>query len=233
MTAIWAHRGAGGYAPENTLAAFRLAAEQGADGVELDVQLSADGQVVVMHDETVDRTTNGHGAVKDLTAAELHGLDAGDGEPVPTLAEVFELLGPTGLRVNVELKNSIEPYPGLEDKVDDLIREHGFAHRVVLSSFNHLSVRRVAEAGRRPAGLLFAEPLYDPARYATHVGAAAIHPDARSLSLNLDAIQQCHAAGVKVNVWTVNEEADLRAVLGWGVNAIITNYPDRALALRG
>ena len=122
-TKVWAHRGASAYAPENTLEAFRLGAEQGADGVELDVQLSKDGELVVIHDETIDRVSGGHGYVRDYTLEELRKLQFNKTHPeyqdvrIPTLGEVYDLLKPLGLEINVEIKTGIYFYPGIEEKL--------------------------------------------------------------------------------------------------------------------
>lgn len=139
-TQIWAHRGASAYAPENTLEAFRLAAEMGADGVELDVQLSRDGELVVAHDETIDRVSNGTGYIKDYTLAQLKELSFNRLFPafkearIPTLLEVYELLKPAGLTVNVELKTGIILYPEIEEKVLALTASMGMEDRQVVEA---------------------------------------------------------------------------------------------------
>ena len=139
---IFAHRGASAYAPENTMAAFSLAVHQGADAIELDAKLSADGYVVVMHDDTVDRTTNGTGRVSSLSLAELQKLDAGSkfpplfkSEKVPTLEEVYETLG-RKILINVELTNYSTPMDDLPDKVIALVKKFNLEERVLLSSFS-------------------------------------------------------------------------------------------------
>ncbi|MGL4831376.1 MAG: glycerophosphodiester phosphodiesterase [Propionibacteriaceae bacterium] len=228
-TAVWGHRGASGYAPENTVAAFELAAAMGADGVELDVQLSADGQVVVIHDETLDRTTNAHGPVQDFTAAQLAATDTGRGAGVPLLDEVFALLKPTRLLINVELKNSVELYPGMEQLVVDLIDAYDMQERVVVLSFNHYSLATVRELAPLPLGVLSTDLMYEPWQYAKTVGAAALHPHWKLLRLS-GYVEQAHAAGLRVHPWTVNEPDDIAWVVAQGVDALITNYPDRALA---
>ncbi len=146
--AIVGHRGACAYAPENTLASFELALRQGADAVELDAKLTVDGQVVVIHDQTVDRTTGGHGEVRSLTLAELKKLDAGShfdiafqGEPIPTLEEVFEAVGKRTY-INVELTNYASITDSLPEKVVDLIKRHQLSGRVFFSSFNPIALYR-------------------------------------------------------------------------------------------
>lgn len=227
MTQIWAHRGASAAAPENTLAAFDLAVRKGAQGVELDVQRSADGVVVVIHDETVDRTTRGSGRVVGLTAAELQAWG------VPTLAEVLDLLAPTDLRVNVELKNGIDPYPGLEEDVEAVVTGSRLAtdapERVLYSSFNHRSLARLAELGTKvPLGVLHVEAMVRPWVYAASFGARALHPMA--LTVLPEEVARCHEAGIAVHAWTVDDPAAVRALAAAGVDAVITNVPDLARA---
>lgn len=227
MTQIWGHRGASGSAPENSLTAFELAARQGAHGVELDVQRSVDGVVVVVHDETVDRTTAGSGRVVDLTADRLQALG------IPTLAEVLDLLSPTGLRINVELKNGVEPYPGLEADVEAVTATSRLAgeapERVLYSSFNHRSLARLAEAGSRvPRGVLHVEAMVRPWEYAASFDAQALHPMA--LTVLAEEVARAHEAGMAVHAWTVDDPAAVRQLAAAGVDAVITNVPDVALA---
>ena len=239
MTEIWAHRGARREAPENTLPAFELAVAQGADGVEFDVQLSADGVIVVIHDETVDRTTTGSGPVVGLTLAQLRRLDASAGVAgyagvhVPTLAETLDLLAPSGLKLNIELKNSEEDYPGLEEQVLAATAAHDLADRVVLSTFNHYSLKKLQALGATSQlGMLYTDPLYKPWRYAARLGVGAIHPPARFI-LGGGWVRHAHAAGLAVRPWVVNSERSLARMFRWGVDAVFTDVPAAALALRG
>ncbi|GAB3702758.1 glycerophosphodiester phosphodiesterase [Mariniluteicoccus flavus] len=235
MTKIWAHRGASAYAPENTIEAFELAERQGADGIELDVQLSADGELVVIHDETVDRTSTGSGRVVDLSLDSLRAFDFANGMAgfsdvrIPTLGEVFEAVSPGDMVVNVELKNGINFYPGMEKRVVDLVGDLGMADRVLISSFNHYSLKTVQQLDPLlPLGLLFAEGLYLPWEYAADFGARAIHPALPFLQVP-GVVEYSHQAGVEVNVWTVNEPEHLALCVAAGVDGIITNHPDRGL----
>lgn len=234
MTKIWAHRGASAVAPENTIPAFETAIAMGADGVELDVQRTADGELVVIHDETLDRTTSGSGRVVDRTLDELRALDASNGAPaftgirIPTLAEVLELLAPTGMRVNVELKTSVEFYPGIEAEALALVEDAGMTERVVWSSFNHLTLLPLR--GRVPAaniGLLLSDVTVEPWRYAREFGAGALHPGLHLLQVP-GWVDAAHEAGLAVHVWTVDEPAHLQLVAAAGVDVIITNRPDDA-----
>ena len=238
MTQIWAHRGARAEAPENTLPAFELAIAQKADGVEFDVQFTADGELVVIHDETVERTTDGHGRVVAYSLAQLQRLDASAGKPgfagvpIPTLAQVLELLRPTDLELNIELKNSVEDYPGLEEAVIEAVDEFGLVDRVVLSTFNHYSLKKLADLkAPSPLGMLYSDPLYRPWRYASKLGVAALHPPARYVTSSR-FVRKAHAAGLEVRPWVVNGERRLERMFRWGVDAVFTDYPARALALR-
>ena len=236
---VWGHRGASGYAPENTLEAFELAARQGAHGVELDVHFSRDGEIVVTHDEAIDRVSDGSGLVRDMTLSQLKRFAFNKTHPeyanarIPTLREVYELLLPLGLTVNVELKTSRVPYPGLEAACIELAAKMGMTQRVLYSSFNHYSVARVKEIDPSlPCGLLYGDVPCRPWDYARSLGMDALHPDFVSLSFD-DTCREAHALGVRVHPWTVNREEDIRACLAMGVDAIITNYPDAALRVLG
>lgn len=233
-TKIWAHRGASGYAPENSLEAFELAVKQGADGVELDVQMSRDGELVVIHDETVDRVSDGTGEVRGFTLKELKRLRIGKSFPqyrdagIPTLREVYQLLKDTGLTVNVELKTGIFFYPGIEEKVLEETAFMGMEDRVWYSSFNHYTLRRIKELDPgTKTGMLYSDGIYRAADYAVELNVDALHPAFYHLQypeLNQDRRKN----RLKLHVWTVNEEEHLQAAYRWGVDAVITNYPDRA-----
>lgn len=233
---IYAHRGASGEAPENTIAAFRLAVEQGAEGIELDVQVSADGQLFVIHDETLDRTTNGSGLVVRHTADELKTLDASfkfpayRGESLPLLSEVLAFLEPTKLELNIELKNSVIFYEELEEKAIRLVREHAMDRRVIFSSFNHYSVAKLTRiAPDIESAILYTAGLYEPWDYAAKVGAKALHP--LFYSAVPEIVDGAHRAGLKVRPYTVNEPDDIRRMIDAGVDAVITNYPARMKAI--
>lgn len=237
-TRIIGHRGAPWEAPENTLAAFRAAIVAGADGIELDVQATRDGVPVVIHDPTLERTTNGRGLVRDATAAELAALDAGawfqpprPGECVPTLDAALALIAPTGLELHIELKTAHVAYPGLVPAVLQAVQAAGLSERVVLSSFNHhslLEVRRLAP-DVACAALLY-EVLIEPWRYGTQHGFRALH--AQHLTIDEALVQASHAAGLAVRAYTVDEPEEARRLLGLGVDALITNEPARLLRLR-
>ena len=234
---IWGHRGASGHAPENTLPAFRMAADMGADGVELDVQETKDGVLVVCHDETVDRTSNGAGWVKDFTFEEIRKLDfsggnaAYEGVKIPSMEEVLDLLAPTGLTINIELKTGIVFYDRIEEKILQLVRNKNWEDRVIYSSFNHYSVRRIKELDpAAKAGLLYADGPIDMPGYGKRIGADALHPALYNLQYP-DLMSDCRRYGLAVNVWTVNTAQDLQLCRDLGVNAVITNYPEKARIL--
>lgn len=234
---IWAHRGLSGHAPENTVPAFELAAEAGADGVELDVQLTRDGVPVVLHDERIDRTSDGTGFVKDYTLEELRKYNFARNYPnfgtvrIPTLQEVYEVLRDTGMSVNVELKNSVIFQEGLEEKILKLAEEMGMKDRILYSSFNHYSMKRIKELDREAkTAFLYADGILDMAEYAKNYGAFAVHPSFVNLQYP-GLVEECHKLGIRVHVWTVNEEQDMERAVRMGVDALITNYPERAAAV--
>ena len=237
-TLIIAHRGASGYAPENTMDAFALAAKMGADGIELDVHLSADGEVMVIHDEKIERTSNGQGLVTEYTLAELKEFDFGyhfngqkrTGVKIPTLDEVYELVAPLGMIVNVEIKSAD---PRIVRACDEIAERHGMREKVIYSSFNHFQIG----AAREEIQNAFIAPLYSfnmlkPWNYCLDIGAKATHPRQNQVSLLPDYVKNCHDRGIRVHTWTVNSEEDMAFQLDAGVDAIITNYPDVAIKIR-
>ena len=235
-TLIFAHRGASGAAPENTLEAFDLAVRMGAHGVELDVHVCRSGELVVAHDETVDRVSDGTGAIRDLSLTELKSLVFSRTHPeygnvrLPLLSEVFRMLRPTGLLINIELKNSIVDYPDLERKVlEETAREFDLG-RVIFSSFNHRSMLRMKRLNPSvPCGLLYDAAMVRPWEYAKKLGMDAIHPHFSEVLLAGSECDDAHRAGIRVNTWTVNNPEDMDAVLRAGADILITNYPDQAL----
>ncbi|MBE3554432.1 MAG: glycerophosphodiester phosphodiesterase [Thermicanus sp.] len=230
---IFAHRGASGDAPENTMTAFRLALEQGADGIELDVQRTADRKLVVIHDETLERTTDGKGLVATKTYKELSQMNAAahfgngyGGEPIPLLEEVLAWIAPTSLLLNIELKNGILPYEGMEEEVVELVRHYGLNNRVILSSFNHYSLVTLGRiAPEMERAILYVAGLYEPWEYAGRVGATSLHP--YFYNAVQEIIQGTKRAGMKIRPWTVDREGDLSRMISLGVDGIITNYPAR------
>lgn len=231
---VIAHRGSSAYAPENTLAAFQLAADQGADAIELDVDLTMDGHAVIMHDATIDRTTDGWGRVSALTLAEIRRVDAGrwksaafQGERVPRLVEVFEAVGQRVL-INVEVKSISLRSNGVEAQVAALVRRYDLFERVIISSFNPLALRRIKTVEPRLAcGLLLAPdlPIYLRQAWLAPLipQLEARHP--QYSQVNQPLVEKWHARGQRINVWTVNEAATLAAVTQAGVDGIIGDDP--------
>lgn len=239
-TLIFAHRGASGYAPENTLEAFQLAIEQGADGVELDVHLTRDKQVLVAHDERIDRVSDGSGLICLLSLKDIRKHLFNKTHPeydqarAPLLEEVLELIKPSGLHINIELKNSYLPYEGLEEKCLDLVEKAGMEDRVVYSSFNHHSMVKLKKMrSEAVCGLLYGCSLLHPLDYLKNSGVDALHPQYADLLLNPAAYEPVRAAGGRIHTWTVNDDRDMRRVIDAGADILISNYPDRALAVRG
>lgn len=234
MAKIYAHRGASGDAPENTMEAFELAAHQGADGIELDVHLSRDGEIVVIHDETIDRVTGAWGTVGSMSLAELKRYAYNRTHPqfahaaIPTLREVFEWARPLGMAVNVELKTSPIAYEKLEEKCIELAAKMGMEKLVCYSSFNHRSLLTVKTLDASlPCGLLYEAVMVRPWEYAAALGMDAIHPQFWQL-MEPGVVEDTHAAGLAVNPWTVNREVELSRVFDTGVDMVITNFPARA-----
>ena len=233
---ILAHRGASAEAPENTLAAFRLALEQGADGFELDVHRTRDGHLVVCHDETVDRTTDGTGAIGAMTLAELKRLDAGRwfderfaGERIPTLDEVWALAEEAGgLRLlNVEVKLGFAAYPGIEEALVEWIESRGLEERVVVSSFNHFSLLRLHQLAQKlRTGILYMAAWVEPWLGAHRVGARSLHPYHPTLVPPL--VEAAHQQGLEVYPFTVDEPRRMEELAKMGVDGLITNRPGLA-----
>ncbi|MFD2613284.1 glycerophosphodiester phosphodiesterase [Paenibacillus gansuensis] len=234
MNSCAAHRGWSGKAPENTLAAMRLAlGEYYVDWMELDVQLTKDGVPVVIHDFTVNRTTNGRGRVKDKTLADIRALDAGSwysrefaGERVPTLEEVLTL-AKGRCKLNIELKNRAGLYPGIESKVAELILAHGMECDTVITSFDVKTIREVRRIHpEMPTGLIIDSRPSDLLQRLREYGA-----DFLSISykvLTAEFAEEAIRSGFTVMAWTVNEVRDLYRVTKMHPEIIIcTNEPDR------
>lgn len=233
---VFGHRGARAYAPMNTIPSFELALAQGADGLELDVRLSSDGALIVMHDDRVDATTDGTGYVHDLTLAEIQALDAGSwfddsftGARVPTLDEVFETLGQR-TRINVEIKAETADDTGIEANVAEAIRRHNLEQRVLISSFNPVTLRRFRDAMPEVfIGFLYA---LDTPPTAHRLMADLPHEARNPYYQLIDAEFMAWAKreGYRVNTWTVNDPEMAVELSQLGVDCIITDNPDRILA---
>lgn len=232
---VWGHRGADGwdkkYAPENTLPSFQKAIDMGADGVEFDVQLSKDGEIVICHDERIDRTSDGKGYIKDYTLKELKQFNFNKPHPeygfveIPTLKELLDLMQPTNLTLNIELKTGVIYYDGIEEKTAQLVKQYGMEEQVIYSSFNHYSLQKLkTQFLEVQIGLLMGENFVDIPDYPKRLGAMAVHPPVGTLTK--EYIDQCHEYGLKVHTWTVDNLDKMREVITMGVDAFITDCPD-------
>jgi len=241
---ILAHRGASGYAPENTMAAFRLAYNQQADGVEMDIHLTADGEIVICHDDTLERTSNGRGELRRKTLAELKTYDFGSwygaefsGERISTFAEFWDWFSTLdNFMVNVEIKNGPYIHHGIEQKLLDIMRCRPIDRlydRVVVSCFHHDTLNKVkAIDPRLKTAPLFEGTPVDIVSLCRLAGNSEyIHPCYSSLDLSM--LSAAHSAGIGVNAWTVNTLDQLNYVKQFNLTGVITNYPDRARAVLG
>jgi glycerophosphoryl diester phosphodiesterase len=234
---IFAHRGYSGKYPENTLLAFEQALHTGCDGIELDVHLTKDDQLVIMHDETIDRTTDGSGWIKDMTLSELREYDASyrfvgkyGVQRIPTLEEYLELVKDAPIVTNLEIKNNVVDYPNLEYKTLAMIDRFGMRQKVLFSSFHHPAMIRCKQlAPEIPAGLLYDVPVTDGGLEAVQGGFEAVHPDVRTLDLQL--VEALHAQGLQIRTWTVNHTEQMQQMLLWGVDAVFTNEPKKMMQL--
>jgi glycerophosphoryl diester phosphodiesterase len=230
---IFAHRGASAFAPENTIAAFELAIKQGADAIELDAKLCADGHVVVIHDQTVDRTTTGTGKVLEMTLAELQKLDAGShfdiafrGEIIPTLSQVFEAVG-NRIYINIELSNYASKTDLLPEEAAKIVRHHDLNQWVMFSSFNPLALIRVKRIlPDVPIGLLALSGTSgswarSPLGYLTKY--QALHPHFSDVDQGL--VERIHRRGARVHPFTVNQAGDMLALKQLNIDGIITDDP--------
>lgn len=236
---IWAHRGCSQRYPENTLLAFEKAMQlKKLTGIELDIQMTGDGQLVVMHDERVDRTTDGIGEVRNFTLAELRKLhiDAGNGrcERIPTIEEVFDLLESrlkSGMKLNIELKNSVYPYPGMEEKIIELVHKRGIAKAIVYSSFYAKSLERISCMERdAEIGILDVKASDCLYKLKGGCGAVALHPFWKGMDLSKEELD-----GITVRVWLsghlypekpTGTRLDLHSLETQGITDVILNEPE-------
>jgi glycerophosphoryl diester phosphodiesterase len=233
---VLAHRGASAYAPENTLSAFRLAIEQHADWLELDVQQTRDGRLVVFHDLRMERTTNGSGNLRDLTLDQIEQLDAGSwyspefaGERVPTFEEVVALARESGIRIFPEIKDP-RFYPGIEERMAGVIAANGYEDNTIVQSFDMGSLERLRQANPR----LRMAALYTataPLRGDPPVGVTVIGPPWETVAADPTVVRDAHASGRQVVVWSVDTPTPLRLLLDARVDGIITSRPDVVRAM--
>ncbi|MGF9964383.1 glycerophosphodiester phosphodiesterase [Bacillus rhizoplanae] len=234
---IYAHRGVASLYPENTMVAFEEAVRMGYDGIELDVQLTKDNVPVVIHDETLERTTNGTGWVKDYTYEELctfHAAYKYEKElghcPIPTLEEVCQLIQGKSIMLNIELKNEIIIYPQLEEKVYDVIRSFHMQDQVVVSSFNHESLKYFRSIAKDiETAVLTEKPIENVIEYIKGLGASGYHPDFSILTKEL--VTELKANDIAIRPYTVNDPKVAQQLHDWGVSAIVTDYPQIIMPL--
>ncbi len=233
-TLVVAHRGASAYAPENTMEAFRLAADMKADGIEIDVHFSKDGHIVIIHDEKIDRTSNGQGKVTDYTLDELKFFDFGykfnggvKGVKIPTLNELYDFLLTNDMILNIEIKSGD---PKLPAALDELTKKYGLEDRIIYSSFNHLQLKRMLDVNKDA----FVAPLYsfnmlNAWDYAENMNALASHPNYSQITVNFaDYVDRCHEKGIRVHPWTCDDPEIIKLLADKGCDAVITNVPDKA-----
>ncbi len=233
---VLAHRGYSAKAPENTMAAFELALAVGADGIELDVHMTRDGEIVVIHDDTLDRTTNGKGSVSDQTMAELRELDAGSwfspefaGERIPTLKLVLELIKDKDVLLNIEIKTGLG-FQQLNEELVPLLDRYDRWERTIISSFNHYALAHlISLKPQARTAILYMAALVNPWVYAKSIGATALHPYYPGIIPEIVTASQQN--GMMVNAWTVDLEADIQRVKMCRVDGIITNEPERVKSL--
>ncbi|MFE3577390.1 glycerophosphodiester phosphodiesterase [Lysinibacillus sp. NPDC059133] len=233
---IFAHRGVSAYYPENTMAAFAAASKLPITGIELDVHLTADRELVVIHDETIDRTSNGSGYVKDYTLQELRAFDFGswfsakfEDESIPTLGDILELFAGTNHRINIELKTDVFPYDGIEALVIREVAAYQMTERVIISSFNHESIQIISQ--RAPyieKAALFAEILVDFTGYTAQIPANAIHVSLPTAFRK--SVQEALNEGATVRVYTVNDVEYAKQLQRLGVQGLFTDDPEKIVS---
>lgn len=227
-----AHRGYSEKYPENTMLAFEKAVEIGANGIEMDVHFSKDRKLVVIHDEELDRTTTGHGLVKDYTLEELKKFDAGikfgeefKGIRIPTFDEFLDFVKDKDLIINIEIKNSIIHYENIEEAVYGKIKEYSLENKVIISTFDHYSARKCKSINKDiKVGALYWDCIYEPYKYVEMLGVDALHPEFNSVTKQI--VEEAHKRNLHVNVYTVNAKEDMENMINMGVDSIITNNPE-------
>ncbi|MGY5387856.1 glycerophosphodiester phosphodiesterase [Bacillus spizizenii] len=239
MTKIFAHRGASGQYPENTMLAFEKGIEAGADGIELDVQLTKDGRIVVIHDERLDRTTSLKGFVKDTAYNVIKTANAAAGYDqtyrdikVPLLEDVLLWADKKDFLINIELKNSVIRYEGMEEKVLEAVKRFNIEERIILSTFNHESLALCARlAPHIERAALTSDVLYQADQYITSIPASGYHPKLNSPGTADEVLKKMRNSSIKVRPYTVNRPEDMKRLFKAGADGIFTDFPAKALAL--
>ncbi|MBG9982399.1 glycerophosphodiester phosphodiesterase [Aerococcaceae bacterium DSM 111020] len=238
---IFAHRGYSGKFPENTMLSFKQAAFYHADGIELDVHMTKDNQLVVCHDETINRTSDGEGTIKEMTLEELKQyrfdkgfeyLDAEKAEiTIPTLEEVLSWILETTLLLNIEIKNNIYDYNGIIEQIVQLIEKHQCLERVIVSSFNHYTIRQIKYLNEEiVCGFLTFSNILDIENYCKSNGVEYYHP--AYFTLRPNEIKALQKAGIGINPYTLNSKVEIQQALEDNLNYIITNEVELGVALK-
>jgi len=229
---VWGHRGASGYYPENTMLAFEKAIEMGVDGIELDIQLTKDKRMVVCHDEKIDRTSYGHGWLKDYTLEELRQFNFNNGMnqfgkvDIPLIEDVLDLCKQHKVKVNIELKTGVFDYEGMEKMICEMVEEKEMINLVVFSSFNHYTIKNIQHLNPNyRVAYLYQDGLMNIVKYALTNGVKILHPWVYNLRYD-GFMDECNKHGIEVNTWTVNSIDDIDFCMKKGVHAMIGNYPD-------
>lgn len=236
---IWAHRGHHTKdLPENSVEAIQSAIEYGADGVEIDVQRTKDGELVVIHDEYLERLTGLNRFVWEVEYEDLKTLYLLDSEKnttkyhVPKLTEVLDLFVGEKTKLNIEIKDSFYPYKNLPAEVVKEVASRNLQEQVIYSSFNHNTIKYLVDQGLGDySGFLYGEIIYKPAAYAKSIGAKYIHPAGTNLLID-NYVEDTTAAGFLLNVWTLNSDEHIKFALDKNINAIITDELIRAMQIR-
>ena len=221
MIEVIGHKGAGAILPENTLSGFKKAVELGCNAVEMDVRLTSDKKLVLMHDETLERTTNGNGLVSDHTLKELKKLDAGKNERIPSLAEVLELLKPSNLRIQIELKGE-----NTENYAPELVKEFNLVERITFTSFFHMRVKYTkAKLPASKAGILIKCSPVNPTNMLNSTGADFLHVSYNKIDERL--VKEVHTAGKKIiSLGSLEDIPIFNRLIALGVDAVGSNRPD-------
>ena len=228
----YAHRGYKGRYPENTMLAFKKAIEAGASGIELDIHLTKDNQLVIIHDECLERTTNGSGLVCEKSLDELKKLSASklypsfDNQEILTLSEYFEFIKDYKIISNIELKNSIIDYKDIEKKTYDLIKDFGLVDKIIISSFNHQSLIRMKEIDSTiKCGVLESSRLYKPWEYIESLEMEYFHPI--NFAVDQELVEKCRENNIGLNIWFGLSDFEFSDYLKYNPAGLITDFPDR------
>lgn len=235
---VWAHRGFSSIYPENTMLAFEKAEKSGAYGIETDVHLSSDGEPVVIHDESLMRTCGVEKNVEECTFDELVHTRASKTQSdrynvcIPSFEEFCAFIKRSGMRADIELKTGVVYYPHIEEKVVEIVRKYGIENRIIFSSFNWLSLvmcKRLLPSV--PCGLLFdrGQSVRHLSSLTSECGFEYLHPDVGCITEEM--VGECRANGIGINAWTIKSDEEIRRLLEWKVDGIITNSPDIAVGI--